>query len=49
MVPKEYHQFGIVFSNQVAQWFPAKQPWDYVIDLIPDAPPTLNCKMYLLS
>ena len=49
MVPKEYHQFGVVFSNKAAQWFPAKQPWDHAIDLITDAPPTLNCKVYPLS
>ena len=24
MVPKEYHQFGVVFSNKAAQQFPAK-------------------------
>jgi hypothetical protein len=26
MVPKEYHQFGIVFSNKAAQRFPVKRP-----------------------
>ena len=48
MVPKEYHQFGVVFSNKAAQRFLAKRPWDHAINLIPDAPPTLNCKVYPL-
>ena len=48
MVPKEYHQFGIVFSNKAAQHFPAKRPWDHAINLILDAPLTLNCKVYPL-
>ena len=49
MVPREYHHYGIVFSNEAAQQFLAKCPWDHAIELVPDAPATLDCKIYPLS
>jgi len=48
-VPLEYHQFGKVFSDKEAQWFPNSQPWDHEIELTPDAPQVLNCKVYPLA
>ena len=48
-VPIEYHHFGRVFSNKEAQRFPDKRPWDHAIDLLPDAPLTLNCKVFPLA
>ena len=48
-VPIEYHQYGKVFSNKAAQRFPDSQPWDHAIDLVPDAPTLLNCKVYPLA
>ena len=47
-VPSVYHQFGKVFSDEESQRFPNSRPWDHAIDLLPDAPPTLNCKIYPL-
>ena len=49
LVPLEYWHFGKVFSNEEAQRFPGKHPWNHAIDLVEDAPPMLNCKTYLLG
>ena len=49
LVPLEYHRFGKVFSDEEAQQFPGKRPWDHAIDLMDDAPPMLNCKTYPLA
>jgi len=48
-VPSVYHQYGKVFSNEESTRFPEPQPWDHAIDLLPEAPPTLNCKVYPLA
>ena len=49
LVPHEYRHFGKVFTNEEAQQFPGKRPWDHAIDLVEDAPPMLNCKTYPLG
>jgi hypothetical protein len=49
LVPVEYHKYGKVFSDEEAQRFPTSRPWDHAIDLIPEAPTTLNCKVYPLA
>jgi hypothetical protein len=49
LIPKEYHRFGKVFSEHAANRFPGKRPWDHTIELISDAPPILNCKVYPLT
>ena len=43
-----YHQFGRVFSDKESTRFPEPRPWDHTIDLLPDAPTTLDCKIYSL-
>jgi len=48
-VPKEYHKYHKVFSEEAAQRFPKTKPWDHAIDLQPDAPKTLDCKLYPLA
>jgi hypothetical protein len=48
-VPKEYHKYAKVFSETEAQRFPKKKPFDHAIDLLPDAPATLDCKLYPLA
>jgi hypothetical protein len=48
-VPPQYHKYGKVFSEEEAQRFPESKPWDHAIDLVPDAPATLDCKIYLLA
>jgi hypothetical protein len=48
-MPVEYHKYGKVFSDKEAQCFPTSCLWDHTIDLIPEAPTMLNCKVYLLA
>ncbi len=49
MVPLQYHWHWKVFSEEVSHWFPPKQTWDHTIDLLPDTPKTLDCKVYPLA
>ena len=49
IVPKRYHKFSKVFSEQDLEKFPDRRPWDHAIDLKPDAPTSINCRVYLLS
>ena len=49
IVPSQYHQHAKVFSETVAHRFPDSREWDHAIDLKPDAPSTLDCKVYPLS
>ncbi len=48
-VPLEYHRYKTVFSEEEAKRFPASWPWDHAIELLPDAPDTLDCKVYPLA
>ena len=45
----EYHCFGSVFSKQEAQRFPKPKPYDHAMDLLPNSPQTLDCKVYPLA
>jgi hypothetical protein len=45
-VPKKYHHFGKIFDKIASHRFPPKHPWDHAIDLLPDAPDTLDCQNY---
>jgi len=38
-----------VFSDKEAERFPDSCPWGHAIDLIPEVPPILNCKVYPLA
>jgi hypothetical protein len=49
IVPPQYHQHAPVFSEEAAHRFPISQEWDHTIDLKPDTPTTLDCKVYPLS
>ena len=49
IVPRCYHKFSRVFSEQDSEKFPDRRPWDHAIDLKPDAPTSINCRVYLLS
>jgi Reverse transcriptase (RNA-dependent DNA polymerase)/gag-polyprotein putative aspartyl protease len=48
-VPIEYHKYRKVFSKQALERFPRKQRWDYAIDLKPDAPTSIDCRVYPLA
>ena len=49
IVPKHYHKWKKVFSEEEAKQFPQHQPWDIAIDLTKDTPKTLDCKIYPLT
>ncbi len=49
MVPEEYHQHQKVFNEQTSHWFPLPRPWDYAIDLLLEAPNTIDCKIYPMA
>jgi hypothetical protein len=48
IIPPEYHQYRGVFSEASPYARPPKCPWDHEIELTPDAPAVLNCKVYPL-
>src|SRR6266403_5476796 len=48
-VPEKYREHARVFSEEAAQRFPPKRPWDHAIDLKPDTPDVIDCKIYLLT
>ena len=49
IVSPQYHQHKQVFSETAAYHFPASREWDHAIDLKPDTPATMDCKVYPLS
>jgi hypothetical protein len=49
IVPSQYHKWKKVFSEEEAKRYPQHQPWDIAIDLMEDAPKTLDCKIYPLT
>jgi len=49
LLPAEYHRFSKVFGNKEAERFPDNRPWDHAIDLTPEVPLILNCKVYPLA
>ena len=48
MIPKEYHEFLDVFSEEVASRFPTRKPWDHKIELKEDFEPK-SAKVYQLT
>ena len=48
-VSHRYHKHGKVFSEQASERFPGKRPWDHAINLKPDAPDSIDCRVYLLA
>jgi hypothetical protein len=49
LVPARYHHHGKTFSEQASECFPSPQKWDHAIDLKPDAPMSIDCRVYPLS
>ena len=49
IVPAHYHTHEKVFSEEAAHRFPESCEWDHAIDLKPNAPNTMDCKVYPLS
>jgi hypothetical protein len=49
IVPPQYHKWKKVFSEEEAKRYPQHQPWDIAINLLEDAPKTMDCKIYPLT
>ena len=49
IIPPQYHRHEHIFSEVAAHRFPDSWDWDHAIDLKPDVPATLDCKVYPLS
>ena len=48
-IPAVYDRFKRLFSKEALQRFPPSRPWDHAIDLKPDAPDAIPCKVYLMT
>jgi hypothetical protein len=48
IIPKEYCKYFKMFFKVDSYCLPQYQPWDYAIDLKPDALETLKLKVYLI-
>jgi len=48
-VPEHYHEYLDVFTEKEAIPLPPHRPWDHVVTLTPDAPPSISCRVYPLS
>ena len=47
-VPKEYERHARIFDPVESKKLPPSRPWDHAITLKPDAPDTIDCKLYPL-
>ena len=47
-VPKEYQRHESIFDPVESKKLPPSRPWDHAITVKPDAPDTIDCKLYLL-
>ena len=47
-VPEEYQRHANIFDPVESKKLPPSRPWDHTITLKPDAPDTIDCKLYLL-
>ena len=48
-IPAHYQQYAKVFDEEASHQLPKHQPWDHTINLKPNAPSSLNCKIYPLT
>jgi hypothetical protein len=48
-IPEHYHSYLDVFTETEAIPLPPHHPWDHIVTLIPDAPPSISCRVYPLS
>ena len=46
LIPPEYLRHQKIFSEQVSRRFPPSREWDHTIDLLPNTPSSINCKVY---
>ena len=49
MVPEEYHWHKRTFDEKESHQFPLERTWDHAINLLPDAPNAIDCKVYPMA
>ncbi len=49
MIPEEYRHHKKTFNEEESHRFPPERTWDHAIDLLPDAPSSINCKIYPMA
>ena len=49
MVPEEYRRHARTFNEKESHRFLPERTWDHAIDLLPDAPKAINCKIYPMA
>ena len=49
IVPKQYHCFKKVFSQEESKQLSRSKPWDHAINLKLDTPASFDCKIYPLA
>ena len=47
-IPEEYRRHAKIFDPVESKKLPPSRPWDHAITLKPDAPDTIDCKLYPL-
>jgi hypothetical protein len=48
-IPEHYHEYLDIFIEKEAIPLLLHWPWDHVVTLTPDAPPSISCRVYPLS
>ena len=48
-IPATYNRFKRLFSEEASQQFPPSCPWDHAIELKPNAPDAILCKVYPMT
>jgi len=49
MVPKEYRRHTKTFKEEESHQFPPEIMWDHTINLLPDTPKAIDCKIYPMA
>ena len=48
-IPEEYRRFKRLFSEEASYRFPPSRPWDHAIELKPEVPDAIPCKVYPMT
>jgi hypothetical protein len=48
-IPEEYQRHAKVFNEEASSQFPPSRSWDHAIELKPDTPRAIDCKIYPMT
>jgi hypothetical protein len=48
-IPEHHHEYLDVFTEKEVIPLPPHRPWDHVVTLTSNAPPSISCRVYPLS